>query len=280
MHNIVKLFISPSASLHERRTFWRKKHAAPRAWHRCPHLPQQSEHFGGLLRLLLAQQPLDVADPRHAPDVGTGVAPPQNSRELVGLEHQGGEQQVPSGAAAAPLDLRQSVAPLASPPGQLRVQVEAPLPGQLRTHHFGEDVDEGDELLVAEVLTVMRVVMMRGISQHAAKNITAGSLRDVGRVPQKSNTNSLWLRDRTQIHRETEREPKGGKRRVRESWVDWTEVCSIFVQHAARESSPARIRPRTARKHAHPWLYSVLLNQSDRERESRSGEESQPMAYI
>lgn len=147
-----------------------------------------------MLRLLLAQQPLDVADPRHAPDVRAGVAPAQHPRELVGLEHQGGEQQVPAraaAAAAAPLALRRSLVPLASPPGQLGVQVETPLPSQLGTHHSREDVEEAEELLlVLAVLMVVMVVMvmlgmMTGISQHASKNITAGSLRDVARIPQK-----------------------------------------------------------------------------------------------
>lgn len=167
-------------------------HASLPARHRCPHLPQQSEHFGGLLRLLLAQQPLDVADPRHAPDVRAGVAPSQHPWELVGLEHQRGEQQVPArAAAAAPLALRRSLAPLASPPGQLGIQVEAPLPGQLGTHHSGEDIEEAEErLLVATVVMAVIVVMvmpgmMRGISQHASKNITACSLWDVARITQK-----------------------------------------------------------------------------------------------
>lgn len=158
--------------------------------HRWPHLPQQSEHLGGLLRLLLAQQPLDVADPRHAPDVRAGVAPPQHPRQLVGLEHQRGEQQVPAGAAAAaPVAFRRSLAPLASPPGQLGVQVEAPLPGQLGTHHSAEDVEdveEGEELLVAVAVMVVMLGMMRGISQHASRNITAGWQRDVARISQKN----------------------------------------------------------------------------------------------
>lgn len=167
-------------------------HAHAHAPRRCPHLPQQSEHLGGLLRLLLAQQPLDVAYPRHAPDVRAWVAPPQHPRKLVGLEHQGGEQQVPAGAAAAaaPVALRRSVAPLASPPGQLGVQVEAPLPGQLGTHHSGGDVEEGAELLQMETVAPMVMVMlgmMRGISQHASQSITVGAQQDAARISQKDN---------------------------------------------------------------------------------------------
>lgn len=147
---------------------------------------------------MLAQQPLDVADPRHAPDVRAGVAPPQHPRQLVGLEHQGGEQQVPAGAAAAPVALRRSFAPLASPPGQLGVQVEAPLPGQLGTHHSAEDVEEGEELLVAAAAAMVMLGMMRGISQHASTNITTRLAAGCGAHPSAKQASKQTNKQRNQ----------------------------------------------------------------------------------
>lgn len=118
-----------------------------------------------MLRLLLPKKPLDVADPRHASDIRAGAAPAQHPRELVGLEHQGGEQEV---SAAAPLALGQRVIPLASPPGQLAVQIETSLSGQLRAHHSGEDASVEDEEEEEEEEEEL-VMVMRGILQHAAK---------------------------------------------------------------------------------------------------------------
>lgn len=62
------------------------------------------------------------------------VASTQHPWELVGLEHQGGEQQV-SAAAAPLLALRLHLMSLASPFGQFALQIETSLPGQLGAHH-------------------------------------------------------------------------------------------------------------------------------------------------
>lgn len=97
------------------------------------YLSQQFEHVGRLLHPLLPEQPLDLPEPGHTPDVRAAVGPPQHPRQPVGLEHQRGEQQV---SAATSLALPVSVVPLPPPLGQ----VDTSLSGQLGAHHSREDV--------------------------------------------------------------------------------------------------------------------------------------------
>lgn len=78
---------------------------------------------------------------------------PQHPRELVGLEHQGGKQEVSAASVATCLSLSRVVIPLAAPFGHFSFQIESSPPGQLRTHHSREDVS----------------VVLTGILQHAAK---------------------------------------------------------------------------------------------------------------
>lgn len=118
-----------------------------------PHLSQQFQHFGCLLRPLLPEMPLDFPDPSHPPHIRAVVGFPQHPWKLVGLEHQGGKQEVPPASAATSLAVCGAVISLASPPGQFTLQIETSLSGQLRAHHSWED----------------EVVLLRGISQHAAK---------------------------------------------------------------------------------------------------------------
>lgn len=118
-----------------------------------PHLSQQFEHFGRLLRLLVPKKPLDLADPRHASHIGTVVGFPQHPWQLVGLEHQGGEQELPASTSVA---LSRAVIPRAPSLGQFALKIETSLSGQLGTHHSWEDVSE-----VVEV--------ERGVLQHHAK---------------------------------------------------------------------------------------------------------------
>lgn len=100
-----------------------------------PHLSQQFEHFRCLLHLLLPEKPLDFPDPSHPSDIWAVVGFPQHPWELVGLEHQGGKQQVPAASAATSLALSGDVISLPSPLGQFALEIETSLPGQLRTHH-------------------------------------------------------------------------------------------------------------------------------------------------
>lgn len=96
------------------------------------YLSQQFEHFGCLLHLLLPKKPLDFSDPSHPSDIWAVVGFPQHTRELVGLEHQGGKQEV---SAATSLALSRAVIPLASSLGHFCFKIETSLSGQLRTHH-------------------------------------------------------------------------------------------------------------------------------------------------
>lgn len=102
-----------------------------------PHLSEQLEHFSGLLQLLFPEKPLYFPDPRHPPRVGAMVPFPQHPRQLVGLKHQGGEQEVPSASARAPLTVRGHVIPLTSPLGQFGVEIQTSVSGQLGAHHSG-----------------------------------------------------------------------------------------------------------------------------------------------
>lgn len=104
------------------------------------YLPQQFEHFPCLLHPLLPEQPLDLPDPRHPPDVRALVGPPQHPRQLVGPEHQGGEQEV---SAATFLALRAQITSLAPSFCQFALKVQTSLSGQLGAHD-GED-DDGDD---------------------------------------------------------------------------------------------------------------------------------------
>lgn len=96
------------------------------------YLSQQFEHFSCLLHLLLPEKPLDLPDPRHPSDIRAVVGFPQHPWELVGLEHQGGKQEV---SASTSLAFSRGVIPLASPLGQFAFKIETSLSGQLRTHH-------------------------------------------------------------------------------------------------------------------------------------------------
>lgn len=63
-------------------------------------------------------------------------------------------------------------------------------------------------LLVAAVMMVVIMVMvmlgmMRGISQHASKNITAGSLRDVARISQKQTNKQIHAQRETNLKKRT-----------------------------------------------------------------------------
>lgn len=99
------------------------------------YLSQQFEHFSCLLHLLLLQKPLDFPDPSHPSDIRAVVGFPQHPRELVGLEHQGGKQEVSPASAATSLAFSGNVMSLSSPLGQFAVKIETSLSGQLRTHH-------------------------------------------------------------------------------------------------------------------------------------------------
>lgn len=154
---------SPTASLNpflitafQNKSSFQGSHQSP-----PPHLPQQFEHFSRLLRLLLPEKPLDLPDPRHPPHIWAVVGFPQHPWQLVGLEHQGGKQEV---SAATSLALPRAVIPLASPLGQLAVEIETPLSGQLRAHHSWEGAS-----VIVVIVVVEEVVVVREISQHAAK---------------------------------------------------------------------------------------------------------------
>lgn len=102
----------------------------------APHLSQQFEHFTCLLHLLLPEKPLDLPDPSHPSDIWAVVGFPQHPWELVGLEHQGGKQEVSAASAATSLAFSLlDVISLASPLGQFAFKIETSLSGQLRTHH-------------------------------------------------------------------------------------------------------------------------------------------------
>ena len=88
---------------------------------------------------------------------------PQHPWQLVGLEHQGGKQEV---SAATSLALPRAVIPLASPLGQLAVEIETSLSGQLRAHHSREGASV---IVVPVVVEEVEAVVVREISQHAAK---------------------------------------------------------------------------------------------------------------
>lgn len=102
-----------------------------------PYLPQQFEHFRRLLHLLLPEKPLDLPDPRHTSDIRAVVVFPQHPWELVGLEHQGGKQQVSAASAATfSAALSGEVIPLSPASlGQFALQIETSLSGQLGAHH-------------------------------------------------------------------------------------------------------------------------------------------------
>lgn len=110
--------------------------------------------------------------------------------------------------------------------------------------------------------------MLPETSQPAGSGMLRASLRKTNKQTNKQRNQTKRTPPRRDAH--------SGK--VEKTGLKCT---SIFVQHAARESAVvARIRPRTARAHGHPWLCSELLSQSDRERESRSEEESRWMGFL
>lgn len=99
------------------------------------YLSQQFEHLSCLLHLLLPEKPLDLPDPRHPSDIRAVVGFPQHPWELVGLEHQGGKQEVPAASSATSLAFYRGVIPLAPSLGQFAFKIETSLSSQLRTHH-------------------------------------------------------------------------------------------------------------------------------------------------